>query len=106
MSTISKEDFEDCLSRLLQESMVTMSKHTRLSKMAVLNGQRNVEDRWLRTSIRREGRKVEKSSPSDFLFRTRVNLIPCPSELSLKGSKLMSSMEKSRNVGFSFSLIL
>ena len=106
MSTILEEDLEGCLSRLLQESMVMMSKHARLSKMAALKGQRNVEDRWLRTSIRREGRKVEKSSPSAFLFRTRVNLIPCTLELSSKGSKLMSSMEKSRDIGFSFSSTL
>ena len=99
MSTILKEDVDGRRSRLLQENKATARKQTRLSKVAGLNGQWKMEERWLRTRTRREGRKVEKSSPDSFLLRKRDNLIPWPSELLSKESSLMSSIEKSRSTG-------
>ena len=95
MSAMLKLDLEGWLMKLLQESMVTTSRLAKLIRMATLNGQAKVEEKWLRTSIRVDGRKVEKSSPIFCLPKTRDNLIPGPSWLSLKESIVMSSIENS-----------
>ena len=96
MSAMLKLDLEGWLMKLLHESMVTTSRLTKLIRMATLNGQAKVEEKWLRTSIRVDGRKVEKSSPIFCLPKTRDNLIPGLSWLSFKESIVMSSMENSR----------
>ena len=96
MSAMLKLDLKGWLMKLLHESMVTTSRLAKLIRMATLNGQAKVEEKWLRTSIRVDGRKVEKSSPIFCLPKTRDNLIPGPSRLSLKESIVMSSIENSR----------
>ena len=94
MSAMLKLDLEGWLMKLLHESMVTTSRLAKLIRMATLNGQAKVEEKWLRTSIRVDGRKVvEKSSPIFCLPKARDNLIP--SWLSLKESIVMSSIENS-----------
>ena len=94
MSAMLRLDLEGWLMKLLHESMVTTSRLAKLIRMATLNGQAKVEEKWLRTSIRVDGRKVEKSSPIFCLPKARDNLIP--SWLSLKESIVMSSIENSR----------
>ena len=95
MSAMLKLDLEGWLMKLLQESMVTTSRLAKLIRMATLNGQAKVEEKWLRTSIRMDGRMVEKSSPIFCLPKTRDNLILGPSWLSSKESIVMSSIENS-----------